>query len=438
MNIKQRFWTGILFWSVSILTLAMWFTASDVENTATASPAKVLIDSFTSISQVRWVDDPTGRVRQGDVVFAHDSARWREVGYVSQIQTGDPRSPNRLRITVFDPGSIAADSRWTLHHCSGRLDEVFATLLPEDRREALHQQLTEAMDTHASEITAAVLPLVLQSMQASLPVIEQELRAAIGRHQGEIESLAARYRDEVVQDRLIPLVRTEVIPIIRRHGQGPAEEIGREIWGKASLWRFGWRAIYDKSPLPERELVQEEWHRFLDDEVIPIVEDDVDEIAAAVEGMFRDLAANEMLRDELLDVIAKVSQDKPTRDLIRVLVTEAVIDNQRLRQVWSEIWTSPEARRRLQIAGQRIEPILRRIGDEVMGTREGGIRPGFARVLRNQILGKDRSWITIQPGDGLSLKGIPDDRPQIVPADRFMPYPVIHLATDPSSREPRP
>jgi hypothetical protein len=79
--------------------------------------------------------------------------------------------------------------------------------------------------------------------------------------------------------------------------------------------------------------------------------------------------------------------------------------------------------------GQRLEPILRELGDELMGTREGGIEPGFARVLRNQILNKDKSWITIVPADNEQINPKEQSSPiRLTPAKEFAPYPVVYLA----------
>jgi hypothetical protein len=433
---KHRVAIGTAFWLFAAIGIGVWLirdqTAAD---NRTDSPARLLLQSLTSRTAVVVIDDPSKRVDMGDVVFARTDTSanvgdsdtpWQEVGYVSKVRLNSSRSEsNELTVTLFDPELAEANHRYLVHRSSGRLDEVLATLLPGERREALQAKLQEAMKQHADEVTSTVLPLVLESLRASVPVIEQELAASIERHQPEIELLAQRYRDEIVQERLIPLVRQEVIPIIRRHGQEPAEEIGREIWNKASLWRFGWRALYDKSPLPERELVQEEWRRFLEQEIVPTVEDHLDELAIAVEEILRDLASNELLRNGFGEVILTIADDEEARNLFRVIVKEAVFDNESLREVWTNIWTSEDARRRLRIAGQRIEPILRQIGDEVMGTREDGIEPGFAKVLRNQILGKDRTWITIHPVDGLSST---KERPRLMVAREFMAYPVVHLA----------
>lgn len=437
MSRQYRLFTGIAFWLVALIGIGVWLIRDQTAiGKGTVSPATLLWESLTARTKTIAIDDSTKRIREGDVAFAkmNESKEWQEVGYVSLVQVSESvqvsetrAQPNRLTVTLFEPELADNRNRYVMHQSSGRLDEVLATLLPAERREALQVRLREAMNAHADEVTAAVLPLVLESLKASVPIIEQELAASIKRHQSEIDQLADRYRDEIVQERLVPLVRQEVIPIIRRHGQEPAEEIGREIWDKASLWRFGWRALYDKSPLPERELVQEEWRRFLDQEIVPTVEEHLDEMAVAVENMLRDLAANETLRDELMDVASTVVDDDQARDLVRLIVEESVLENQRLRDSWTNIWTSPDAKRRLRIAGERIEPILRQIGDEVMGTREGGIEPGFAKVLRNQILGKDRTWITIHPLDGLSSG---NERPSLSIAEEFMAYPVVHLANE--------
>jgi hypothetical protein len=39
---------------------------------------------------------------------------------------------------------------------------------------------------------------------------------------------------------------------------------------------------------------------------------------------------------------------------------------------------------------------VRSIGDLLFGTREDGIAPEFAQVLRNQILDKDCRWLVIE------------------------------------------
>ena len=81
------------------------------------------------------------------------------------------------------------------------------------------------------ELSNAFVPLVQDSLKRSLPIIEAEFRLSVKRHRSEIEALGDCWNDEVVSQRLVPLARREIVPIVRKHGQPTAEEIGREALG---------------------------------------------------------------------------------------------------------------------------------------------------------------------------------------------------------------
>ncbi len=72
------------------------------------------------------------------------------------------------------------------------------------------------------------------------------------------------------------------------------------------------------------------------------------------------------------------------------------------------------------MAGDRIEPVVRKIGDDLFGSEDLGIDPNFARVLRSQILRKDRRWIVAR------RTGVSSERIEL--AKGTMPYPIIYLA----------
>jgi hypothetical protein len=295
-------------------------------------------------------------------------------------------------------------------------------MLPPAKRLQIQQRLAAAMSAHGDELSAAFVPLVQTSLRRSLPVIEEEFRRAVARHRGEIDELGLRWNDEVVKERLIPLARREILPIVRDHGEPTAERIGRELWDRASLWRFGWRAAYDKSPLPRKDLVRDEWRRFVDEEAVPVFESRMDDIVVSIQRIVGDVAANDAVRAELADAAGGIAADPEARQLVRDILKETLVENERLQEVWGSVWTSDEARRALDLAGDRLEPVVRQIGDDLFGNREQGINPDFARVLRNQILGKDRRWIVLTPTSGTPSMSAIDV------ADESMPYPIVYLA----------
>ncbi|MGI9471762.1 MAG: hypothetical protein ACR2NZ_09540 [Rubripirellula sp.] len=420
MNRSVLRWVGILTW-VGMLCAAYMLARMGKERES--SPVLSLQSYFQGPRDRVAVEDTSGRVRLHDpVFFLQTDGAWQQVGFVDTVAV-EPDSVSTVtwHADEIDPGQC----RFTLYRNRGRLEDVVSTMFPPEMRLKIQERLTAVMSQHGDELSAAFVPLVQASLQRSMPVIEEEFRLAVERHRPEIEQLGDRWNEEVVSERLIPLARREIMPIVREHGEPTAEEIGRELWDRASLWRFGWRAMYDRSPLPRKDLLQEEWDRFVDNEAVPVFEQHMDDIVTSVQEIVAEVAANEVIRSELADVASGIASDADTQRLVREILKETLIDNQRLRDVWSEVWSSADAQAALDLAGDRLEPVIRQIGDDLFGSREEGINPNFARVLRNQILGKDRQWLVAS----LDTKRVDGGDVSVIrlSADP-MPYPIVYLA----------
>jgi len=385
--------------------------------------AQVSAYYFHSPERIR-ATDVSRRLRVGDPVFLHVSEdKWRQIGHVESLDESKELTATILWYGEHSP----VDFKLVSYQNSGRLDDVIATMLPPEKREQIQQRLAKVMRAHGEELSRAFTPLVEESLRRSMPIVEEEFRLAVDRHRADVDRLAARWNDEVVRERLIPLAQEEIVPIVREHGEPTAERIGRELWDRASLWRFGWRIAYDRSPLPERNLVQEEWERFVEQEAVPVFEDYMDEIVVSVQRILSDVAANRAVRRELAEVASDLAADPEARELVRQILKESLIDNERLKRVWREVWTSDDAEAALEMASDRLEPVVRGIGDDLFGTEEEGIDPNFARVLRNQILRKDRRWIVAEWSSIAKPWGI---HRAIQPASEFEPFPVVYMADD--------
>ncbi len=382
--------------------------------------------------------DPTARLKKNDpVFFQSDAGVWSQIGYVRSVESvpesaSTTTGPSIPTVTIAwhprDPSS--ANCQLIQYRSSGRLEDIVALMLPGDQRARIADQIGAAMADHGEQLSAAYVPLVQQTLQKSLPVIEEEFRLSVARHRIEMDAILSRWKEQILEKRLVPLARREIIPIVRTHAEPQVEQIGRELWDKASLWRFAWRAMYDRSPLPKQDLVQDEWDRFVEEQAIPVFEAHMDDIVVAVQRIITDVAANDQVRAELSGVAGEIAVDPETRDLVRKILKETFVDNDRLRTVWTEVWTSDEARRAFAMTSDRLEPVVRKIGDEMFGTRENGINPNFARLLRNQILGKDRRWIVAVPTNAISSTS----NPVITASDEAMPYPMVYMADEKESQ----
>ena len=420
MKRKLHLVVGIAFWVLAIGWIAAKANPShESERAGRSALARYLTGPDLEVEY----HDATRQLRRDDPIFLQlEDGSWQQVGHVSSTPLHDSsESTTTLGVVWYAPDTELGQCRLTMYRNSGRLEEVVSTMLPPEKRRLIQDRLAKVIAAHGEEMSAALMPLVRKSIQQSIPVIEEEFRESVKRHHDEIDRLSDRWNDQVVTKRLIPLARREILPIVQKRGQPIAEEIGRELWDRASIWRFGWRAVYDKTPLPEKNLVQGEWDRFVQNEAVPVFQSHMDEIVVAVQRVVTDVAANRVVRRELSEVTESVVSDPDARRLVRQVLKESLVDNQRLRDVWNEVWTSDEARRALNVASDRLEPVVRQIGDDLFGTPETGINPDFARVLRNQILAKDRRWIVARVASS-------PDQTTIYPAQDSMTYPIVYTA----------
>jgi len=420
-NRKQLQIVGVCFWIVALIGGALWAFVRTAPSRAASQPGLVefLFGSHHEISAI----DPTGTLRADDPVFLRGSSgQWHQVGHVAE-RAGQPGATIELvwYSDHFDPGQVAL----VRHENDGSLQSVLALMLPEEKRQQIQRRLSFAFEKHGEELTAAIMPLVDQSLRKSLPLIETELRQSLTRHEDDVEALLKHWNQTLVDRHLVPLARRELLPIVRQHGEPVANDIGRELWNRVSLWSFGWRAVYDRTPLPSQNLVEQEWLRFVEEEAVPVVDKHMDEIVAALQRVVRDVAADSTVRDKMASAADELADDPQTRKLATALLRDSLVENQALYDLWRGVWSSDEAREALSWAGQRLEPVVREIGETLFGSRRGGIDPAFARVLRNQVLGKDRRWIVATPAASR------EKEPRVVePAGQPIAFPMIHLAGD--------
>jgi hypothetical protein len=366
----------------------------------------------------RYVASPSRNVRLemdrpvylgvGDPIFVIDNTGApARVGEVSRVVDSSGRADERRTHAaageaLFYPHAprIASDARLEYYTTPQSIDWIVKTLLPPQKREQIAHEISAAFAEHHEEILAALRPVVEDGFREAVAVIEQDLPQVVERHRPELEKLGEKYRGEVVQKRLTPLVKKEIWPIVQRRAEPLAEEIGEEVWQRASVWRFGWRYAYDVSPFPQQNLVEKEWKRFVRDEVQPALESRIDAIVRVQQQILADVARNERVRQVVRESLTDIAADPEVQHVAWSIVQEAIIDNPRLHETLQRRWRSEEARQAMNIAAERLEPTVRRIGDMIFGTRENGVSPDFARVLRTQILGKDRRWLVLIMADG--------------------------------------
>ncbi|MGE0608540.1 MAG: hypothetical protein AB7O62_15700 [Pirellulales bacterium] len=350
---------------------------------------------------------PRTEAAVGDPLFVQEAnGAIRQVGEVRSLSKDGKTLPRtwgtapQAQVLLFTTSlPHGPDSYVTYHVASQSLPDVFETLVTPQRRDEILEDLEQTWRDHHREILAAFSPVIENTLRDVVRVAEKDLPPALARHTEELNALGRKYQTEIVEKELLPLAQEEILPILQKRAEPALNEVGHEIWRRVSLWRFGWRIAVDKTVLPKAELTRKEWERFLQREVEPILVAHADDFVRIVQETVQDAAENERVRDTVDRVVRQIVGDPEFTRILRTIADEVVIDNPRMHQAIINNWTSPAAQDAAKLVGERFEPVLRRSADRIFGTKHGGVTPEFAQVLRNQILGKDRRWFLLQPGD---------------------------------------
>jgi hypothetical protein len=311
------------------------------------------------------------------------SVVWAPVGTAVQVQVYDARFPWQT-------------GRLELHRPNRNLARVAEIMMTEERLARLNIIFDTVRQQHQQELTAELGPIIREAFTELRPIIEDELRVALADHRPQFNELSDKYHAKIVNQRLVPLVKSDILPVVQKHATPVLERIGSEMWQKVSLWRFAWRYVYDGSVGPSDKLVQQEWNRFVQQHALPILQSHSQDFVDLQTVIVRELAANPRVTQAIRDSLDEVIDDAEVWSVVRSMVAQGVTNNPRVERKLREVLQSPRTQQTLARIGDRLEPYAVVIGQELFGSPQE-VNQEFALVLRHMILNKDEQWLVWVP-----------------------------------------
>ena len=376
-------------------------------------------------------DVPVALAPNDPILMQSPDGSWRQVGLVRNHFSADRAETwtREARVILYDDAATAFPNGFDLeyHTTPTTLDWVVRTMIPLERQREIARLIADDWKTHRSEFVAKLQPLVEHSLQITINETEKALPDVLSAHRSELARLADRYQVEIIRRQVVPLVRAELLPIVEEEIRPVATALGKDLWNRVSVWSFTWRYLYDASPLPTRNAVQKEFDRFIEQETLPALEARSDEFVAVTERIIGRISRNEKVRAVVRENLRKVVSDPELQAIIWDVLQETLVENESLRTSLREYWKSADVQDALLLASARFEPTARAIGDTIFGNRETGITPEFSRVLRTQILMKDRRWLVVIPRTDRPSNAVIADSSgplQIIPSVEPMLFPI--------------
>jgi hypothetical protein len=406
-----RILIGLLIWIGGIWAVwQIWAGSHTPQSQANTAAVEKLWEYATghrgtAVLQSQYAFD----AEVGDPIFILEGTELRRVGEIALVRDPDSGQPTR-RATVCSAeamlyssaANITGDARLTYYSGGRSLEWVLETMLPPAKRQQITRMVHRAYEEHHEEILKALLPIVHKSLREGALVVERDLAKSIAAHKPELEELGRKYQKDIIEDKIVPLVKKDIWPIVQRHATPMAETVGHELWDKLPMWGIMWRGGVDYVPYTRKTRAKERWEKYMSEEAMPILESHAGDFVRVVQQVMRDVSQNEEVRRVVRASVTQMVEDPQLQAIVWKIVREVVIDNPALTEVLVRNWTGPEAKQALSLAMNRVDPTLSQIGHALFGTKEKGFTPEFARVLRARILNKDRRWFVLEPSPGAS------------------------------------
>ena len=360
-------------------------------------------------------------IQIGDPVIIYENEVAKPIGRIIDIPGGPtedvlPVIAKEAVVEFFSSAPAIETSHYLAYHNTpDSVEWMVQMMLPPKTREKIGGLIVDAYRQHQSELSEILQPIVLKTAQDAADVIRDELALSVKNHGEQIQRLGDRYQSELVEKELIPMVQAQIWPIVREEAKPLAMQVGREMWAQASVWRFGWRMLYDRSPLPERNLAEKEFQRFLDQHGAPIIQKHVPDLMALQQTILSRVSENENVRQVVSASAGEVLKDSEFQELAAAILRDVFINNDRLIQAFEKNWKTREAQEAMDITNQRLEPTITKIGQTLFGDPENSITPEFSRVLRNRILHKDDRWLVLHQGKSQNVGTETTEPMRVVP-----------------------
>ncbi len=399
-NFEFRAIVGALIW-VGLIATTIIFARKSLSRAPAATAQLVQYFGKQRRTLEVQMESPI-LVQVGDPVFAAGTDLVAPVGVVSRVDSADNNekvlySTSTVFVTFFGgvPRLSEAD-QLVYNNAEESTRWVIDTMLPASKREELRKLIMDSYQANQAELVEALRPVVAASLKDASSVIREDLQAAFDAREDKIRKLGQRFQTDLIEKEIVPLVKKEIWPIVQDESTPLVGEVGQEIWGQVSVFRFGWRYLYDKAPLTDQKLTEAEFKRFVDNKAIPILEKHMGEIVELQKTILKKVSANEKVKETVSASLKTIIKDSEVQQLFSEVFQEVFVNNDRLQGVLEERWNGPDARRVMALTNQRLEPTISNIGAALFGTPDGAITEEFARVVRHRILHKDSRWFTLK------------------------------------------
>ncbi len=320
------------------------------------------------------------------------------------LQVGRIRSTDdgEWRAVIFPEfrDMVGQRSRLAWHETRGNLEWVFATLFPPERLDRIGRRSRAGWSREKRRFLADIRPGLetlagdlAKALEKALPVVLEERRQ-------DLDALGRLFRDLAWESHLREVFQSVIWPRAVEASEPAVRAIQDEILDAFPVWALSWAVVVQALPFTDNDRVKLKIRAFLKEKALPIVRSHLPELKAAGVRLIQEMLRDPRVTDAFSGAFQAFQSDGQVRTILSRLLDDWVVKNEEFRCVLREAWSRPALKEPLGRFLAAVEPDIRGIADEILlDDDHRGINPDLARVLRRQLLGEDRRWARLIPGE---------------------------------------
>ena len=218
-------------------------------------------------------------LRPGDPIYKDGSDDAKPIGMVWSSKVQDDGATTKVKVVMYaNCPTISDNDFFEYREATDSVDWMLRTMFHDEKKAELKELIQDAIKTNQTELVEAFKPVIVESLKEANTLVRDDLRKAFDNRKPQLTKLSQRYQTEVLEKKLMPVFQSEVWPIIQTESEPLVSEISREIWSEVSVFGFGWRYLYDRTPLPKKDLTEKKFKEFVDEKAKPIIAAHLDEV----------------------------------------------------------------------------------------------------------------------------------------------------------------
>ena len=306
----KRLTFGIVVWGTILVVIGYFFVQQKSESKSTTTQLASFFLQPCNVVELEFEVASTYQVGDRIFVFDPETQEPTQIGMIVRVESATSDSMElaygkRAYAKLYpNAPELTSQDYFAYHDTPESMGWVIEQMLPPEKRQAYTEKLLSTFAENQQELNELLKPIIKKSIAESVVVIQADLKVALEKRADEIREIGSRLQTDLVKEDLVPLVREEIWPVIQAEATPVLTSVGQSMWKEVSVWRFGWRYLYDASPLPEKDLTKKEFNRFLENHGIEILQNHADDFLEVQKEVLRKVSENETVQSSYATVFA--------------------------------------------------------------------------------------------------------------------------------------